>query len=169
VSPDELRRATLDVNRLLGAIGVIADWELERPFEHSASRHARGAPTGFIIHVVIIAKVSGLSFAEALPLGETPPGPQFGGADVVVFHDRVQDFAQARHKLAAAVLALVITHEIGHALLPAPAHTSVGIMQAEWDQQAMDQADDYQLRFTTQQGAQIRERLNHCCGLTAGR
>ena len=49
------------------------------------------------------------------------------------------------------------------------AHTSVGIMQAEWDQQAMDQADDYQLRFTTQQGAQIRERSNHCCGLTAGR
>jgi hypothetical protein len=42
-------------------------------------------------------------------------------------------------------------------------------MQAEWDQQTMDQADDHELRFTTQQGALIRERLNHCCGLAAGR
>jgi hypothetical protein len=37
-------------------------------------------------------------------------------------------------------------------------------MQAEWDEQTMEQADDHELRFTTQQGAQIRERLNHCCG-----
>jgi DNA-binding PadR family transcriptional regulator len=169
VSPDELRRASLDVNRILGAIGVTADWEFEQSFEQLAPRRASGAPTGFVVHVVIIARVSGLSRVEALPLGLTPPGPHFGGADVVVFHDHVQEFAQVRHKPAASVLALVITHEIGHALLPAPAHSSVGIMQAEWDQQTMDQADDHELRFTTQQGALIREQVNHCCGLTAGR
>jgi hypothetical protein len=169
VSPDELRRASMDVNRILGAIGVTTDWELEPSSGHSAPPPADGAPPGFVVHVVIIARVSGLSHAEALPLGLTPPGPHFGGAEVVVFHDHVQDFAQVRHKAAASVLALVITHEIGHALLPAPAHSRVGIMQAEWDQQTMDQADDHELRFTTQQGALIRERLNHCGGVTAGR
>jgi hypothetical protein len=51
-----------------------------------------------------------------------------GGADIVVFHDHVRDFAQT-----------------------------------------MDQADDHDIRFTTQQGALIRERLHHCCGLTVGR
>ena len=91
VSSDELRRASMEVNRLFGAIGVTADWELEQPFEHSASRYARGAPTGFVVHVVIIAKVTGPSFTEVLPLGETPPGQR---RDVVVFHDHVQEFAQ---------------------------------------------------------------------------
>jgi hypothetical protein len=146
-------------------LGARAD---ARPFR-AAPRLAHGVATGFVVHVTIIARVSGLSLRESLPLGLTPPGPHFGGADVVVFHDHVWEFAEVRHKPVASVLALVIAHEIGHALLPAQAHSSVGIMQAEWDQQAMDQADDHELRFTTQQGALIRERLNHCCGLTAGR
>src|SRR6267143_924675 len=98
----------MDVNRIFGAIGVTTDWELGQSSEHSALRLARGAPRGFVVQVVIIARVSGLSRAEALPLGLTPPGPHFGGADVVVFHDHVQEFAQARHKSAASVLALVI-------------------------------------------------------------
>jgi hypothetical protein len=149
VSSDELRRASIDVNRILGAIGVTTDWELEQPPEHSAQHLVRGAPD-FVVHVIVIARVSGLSRSNALPLGLTPPGPHFGGADIVVFHDHVQDFAQVRHKPTSSVLALVVTHEIGHALLPAPAHSSVGIMQAEWDQQTMDQADDHELRFTTQ-------------------
>jgi hypothetical protein len=118
---------------------------------------------------VIIARVSGPPLTDALPLGLTPPRLHFGGADIVVFHDHVQDFAEVRRKPVSSVLALVITHEIGHALLPEPAHSRVGIMQAEWDQQTMDLADNHELRFTTHQGALIRQRLNHCCGLTAGR
>jgi hypothetical protein len=169
VSPDQFRRASMDVSRILGAIGVTTDWGLWESSEDSAARLARETPIGFVLHVVFIARVSGLSRAKALPLGFTPPGPHFGGADVLVFHDHVQEFAEIRHKPAAAVLALVIAHEIGHALLPAPAHSSVGIMQAEWDQQTMDQADDHEFRFTTQQGALIRGRLNRCCGVTARR
>jgi hypothetical protein len=156
------------VTRILGAIGVTTDWDLDQSSEDSAPRLARAAPTGFIVRVVIIARASGLSHSEALPLGLAPPTPQCGGADVVVFHDYVQEFAQVRHKPASSVLALIITHEIGHALLPAPAHSRVGIMQPEWDQQTMDQADDHELRFAAQQGALIRQRLRHYCGLTGG-
>jgi hypothetical protein len=165
VLPDELRRASLDVSRIFGAIGVTADWIFEESAAHSAPRLARG----FIVHVAVIARMPGQPVPEAIPLGLTPPGAELGGADVVVFHDHVQEFAQARHRPASSVLALVIAHEIGHALLPAPAHTSVGIMQSEWDQETMDQADHQELRFTTRQGALIRDRLNHCCGLAAGR
>jgi hypothetical protein len=169
VSPDRLRRASMDVNRILGAIGVTTDWGLWESSQDSAPRLVRETPTGFVVHVVIIARVSGRSRTEALTLGLTAPGPHFGGAHVVVFHDHVQDFAEVRHKPAASILALVIAHEIGHALLPAPAHSNVGIMQAEWDQQTMDQADDHEFRFTTQQGALIRDRLTRCCGVTAER
>ena len=169
VLPDELRRASLDVSRIFGAIGVSADWIFQEPAAHSAPTLARRAARGFIVHVAVIARMSGQSAPNAIPLGLTPPGPGLGGADVVVLHDHVQEFAEACRRPASSVLALVIAHEIGHALLPAPAHTSVGIMQSEWDQETMDQADHHELRFTTQQGALIRERLNHCCGLTAGR
>jgi hypothetical protein len=167
VSPDELRRASMDVTRILGAIGVTTDWDLDQSFKDSA-RLARAAPTGFVVRVVIIARVSGLSRSEALPLGLTPPGPHLGGADIVVFHEHVQEFARVRHKPVSSVLALVITHEIGHALLPAPAHSRVGIMQPEWDQQTMDQADDHELRFAAQQGVLIRQRLSQTCGMTGG-
>jgi hypothetical protein len=157
------------VNRILGAIGVTTDWESEEPSERRAQRPARDVPIDYVVRVVIIARVSGLSGSEALPLGFTLPGAHRTGADIVVFHDHVEDSARARRKSASAVLALVIAHEIGHALLPAPAHTNVGIMQCEWDQQTLDQADDHELRFTSQQGALIRGRLDECCNLAAGR
>jgi Transcriptional regulator PadR-like family len=169
VSVDQLRRARLDVNRILGAIGVTTEWESEEPPERWAQQPAREVPTDYVVHLVIIARVSGLSGPDTLPLGVTPPGDHRTGADVVVFHDHVEEFARERHKSASSVLALVIAHEIGHALLPAPAHTSVGIMQGEWDQQTLDQADDHELRFTPQQAALIRERLDNCCNLIAGR
>jgi hypothetical protein len=69
VSSYELRRASMDVNRIFGAIGITTDWRLEQPSEHSTPRVARGVPGGGVVHVVIIARVSGLSFGESLPLG----------------------------------------------------------------------------------------------------
>jgi hypothetical protein len=126
-------------------------------------------PADYVIRVVIVSRISGLSRSEALPLGLTPPGPHRAGADVVVFHDHVEEFAQVRRKSVSSVLALVIAHETGHALLPVPAHASEGIMQGEWDPQTLDRADEHELRFTAQQGALIRSRLNDCCTLTAGR
>jgi Transcriptional regulator PadR-like family len=169
VSMDELRRARIDLNRIFGAIGVTTDWESEEPSDRSAQPPAGDVPKEYVVHVVILARVSGLSRSEALPLGLTPPGAHPTGVDIVVFHDHVEEFAHARHKSASSVLALVIAHEVGHALLPAPAHTSVGIMQGEWDQQTVDQGDGQELRFTPQQGALIRGRLKSCCNLSAAR
>src|SRR3977135_798726 len=117
VSPDQFRRAITALKRILGASGVTSHWEPSESSKASPPRLARGTPTGFVVHLVIIARVSGPSRAEALPLGLTAPGPHFGGADVLVFHDHVQNFTAVRHKSAASVLALVIAHEIGHALL----------------------------------------------------
>jgi hypothetical protein len=67
------------------------------------------------------------------------------------------------------VLALVLAHEIGHVLLPAPAHSEVGIMQSPWNPWTMDQAADHGLFFTAQQGELIRQRLTGCCQVDASR
>jgi hypothetical protein len=66
-------------------------------------------------------------------------------------------------------MALVLGHEIGHVLLPAPAHSEVGIMQSPWNQPTMDQAAERGLAFTAQQGKLIRQRLTGCCQVDSSR
>jgi hypothetical protein len=54
-------------------------------------------------------------------------------------------------------------------LLPPPAHSDAGIMQAPWDSPAIERAAQERLLFTARQGALIRWRLNHCCEIMATR
>ena len=56
---------------------------------------------------------------------------------------------------ASQVLSVAIAHEIGHLLLPEPAHADEGIMRAPWDGDALDG-----LLFTASEGELIRQRLN---------
>lgn len=62
----------------------------------------------------------------------------------------------------SSVLALVIAHELGHVLLPFPAHKSTGIMQPFWHTHSAGQVDQRQAFFSAQQGALIRGRLAPC-------
>jgi DNA-binding PadR family transcriptional regulator len=163
---DELRRASMDVTRILGAIGVKADWVLEEP---SASRPSgRGLAAGFVVHVVIDARPL-ISFpsSDEVFLGMTSPDQREGSAEILIFEDRIQQVAEVYQKAVSSVLALVVVHEIGHVLLPSPAHSDAGIMQAPWDPHALDKADENSLLFTARQGELIRQRLSHCCEITA--
>jgi Transcriptional regulator PadR-like family len=157
VSADEWRHAAIEVTRILGAIGVDVDFP-ERP-----------PAAGFVIHAVIVGGGSQPSPPDEVPLGMTPPGRQDHGADLVLFYDHIQEFANVHRKPIWHVLALVLAHEIGHVLLPSPAHSRAGIMQTPWDRHAMDQADDPGLRFTPQQGELMRQRLDPCCVPAAAR
>jgi len=154
---DEWRRAAIEVTRILGAIGVRSDFP------------GRAAPAGFVVHVVIAAPRAARPRSGEVPLGETPPVGQQQRAEIVLFHDSIQAFAQIHRRPVWSVLALVVVHETGHVLLPSPAHSSAGIMQTPWDRHTMEEADDARLGFTPQQGAQIRQRLDRCCALTAAR
>jgi hypothetical protein len=154
------------VIRIFGAIGVKA----ECVFEGLASTSPSGQRPldGFVVHAVIVAGVPGPPSSHELFLGMTPPG---GGsvADILLFHAQIQELARIQRRLPSSILALVVAHEIGHVLLPPPAHSTAGIMQAPWDRQAMDHADDHQLLFTPRQGELIRQRLDHCCEIMATR
>jgi hypothetical protein len=169
VPSDELGRASTDVTRILGAIGVKTDWVLEEPSPESAFRRLAGQDmSGFVVHVVIVANVSGWSSSKGVPLGVALQGTHNSAADILLFHEHIQDFSQAYRKAPWSVLALVLAHEIGHVLLPSPAHTRMGIMQTPWDRSAMDQSDD-RLVFTAQQGKLIRQRLSQCCAVVSRR
>ena len=164
IRPDEVARATVEVTRILGAIGVHVHWIPSSAT--STNRPDDRLEPVFTIHVIVLARTDRPD-ADALPLGLTPPATTPCGADIVIFKEHVDEFARAHGRPIPLILGLVLAHEIGHALLPKPAHTSVGIMQAPWDHETMTQASDPGLRFTAQQGALIRARLNRSCSSAA--
>jgi DNA-binding PadR family transcriptional regulator len=147
ISFEELRRASLDVNRILGAIGIQTDWVFDDSLSTQQPSRSAEQPTGVAVHATILAGgPTPIRSGEAL-LGVTLPGVHESDADVLVFYDRILEFPQRQQKGVSTILALVIAHEIGHVLLPAPAHANVGIMQAPWDRHALDQADEHGLLF----------------------
>lgn len=160
---DEIRLMQMGVMRIMGAIGVETDWQIETP--------ARGQPTasqvpGFVIRIVITARGSPRSSNEWL-LGFTPVVEVGRPAEVQLFRDNIVTFADAQAMEPSAVMAVVAAHELGHVLLPAPAHGTTGIMQSPWDAQTVEQARHQMLKFTAVQGQMVRRRLTLCCQIAS--
>ncbi len=79
-----------------------------------------------------------------------------------IFGDRVRQFADAQALDVSSLLGCVITHELGHLLLPVNAHAQGGIMMPVWSPRLLPpyapvpgflsfQADLIRLRLTGQQ------------------
>jgi hypothetical protein len=168
ITPDELRHVSMDVIRIFGAIGVKAECVFEGLVSSPTPLSAQRPLDGFVVYAVMVAGLPGPSSSHELFLGMTPPGDG-SGADILIFHEQIQQLAQTQQRVPSSILALVVAHEIGHLLLPPPAHSTTGIMQAPWDRQALDRADDHALLFTARQGELMRERLDHCCEVMATR
>jgi hypothetical protein len=156
ISPYDLDSAGREVTRILGAIGVSTDWMVEAPLSHTAPcPSAQQVASGFVVRPFIVAQAPGPFVPGEAVLGRTPPGHHESGAGFQLFYDTIHEFARAQGQAESAVLALVIAHEIGHLLLPEPAHADAGIMRAPWDGDALDG-----LLFTASEGELIRQRLN---------
>ena len=155
ISPYDLASAGREVTRILGAIGVSTDWMVEEPLSHTAPCHsAKPVASGFVVRPLIVTQGPEPFVPGEAVLGRTPPGHHDSGAGFQVFYDTIHEFARAQGKAESAVLALVIAHEIGHLLLPEPAHADAGIMRTPWDGDALDG-----LMFTAREGELIRQRL----------
>jgi hypothetical protein len=74
------------------------------------------------------------------------------------------DFAQDLEKLGMGrtpeILAHVIAHELGHVLLPGPAHAVSGIMRANWNTTDWTLIQQKRLNFTTEQARFLRAELS---------
>ena len=114
-------------------------------------RWTEAAPR-FTVHIV--AQVLGYARAASPVMGVA--FRRTNGSMVQVFFRQVQDFARACHVDLSTMLAYVITHEIGHLLLPTQAHSPTGVMQAAWDKALARDATGGSLTFTEAQAAMIR-------------
>lgn len=90
-------------------------------------------------------------------------GSDENGGTLSLFYDQVLRIAQQYSQPIDDVLALAIAHEMGHVLLPKPAHSNTGIMRAEWDGDEIRHAVVGSLAFTPVQTALIRSKVDNCC------
>jgi hypothetical protein len=78
-----------------------------------------------------------------------------GGIYATVFWRTVQDSAAATNVPWVVVLAHAAAHEVGHLLLGAQAHTSRGLMKANWGQDDYTAMNQGRLHFTTEQAQML--------------
>jgi hypothetical protein len=80
-----------------------------------------------------------------------------------LFYDAIFDVALRYNASLDGILAVALTHEMGHSLLPAPAHARTGVMQARWEGDDIRHAIGLTLDFNAQQSDQIRAKVERRC------
>jgi hypothetical protein len=150
VAPDVLVRARDTVARIFHDSGIELTWWLEPSSEQPASQVA--------VRVIVRRNCDGFRCGSGV-MGKTLGDEHEMGRAAYVFKDRVLQIAHKRHQDVAQVLAYAIAHEMGHVLLPRPAHTDTGIMRAEWNGDDLRYIASDALRFTPAQATQMKSTL----------
>src|SRR5262245_17153606 len=83
------------------------------------------------VTVKVVSQVLGFDRASSPVMGVARHPAN--GSMAQVFFKQVQDFARVYDVDLGRMLAYVIAHEVGHLLLFSSAHSSTGVMPAEWD------------------------------------
>jgi hypothetical protein len=133
-----LQKSQDEVTRIFADAGLVVRWT------ETAPRFT----------VQIVAQVLGFDRAMSPVMGVALRKPN--GSMVQVFFKQLQNFARAYDADLDTMLAYVIAHEIGHLLLPANAHSSRGVMQADWDKALVREAARGSLAFTQSQAAAMQ-------------
>lgn len=81
----------------------------------------------------------------------------------VVFYDQVLKSARGSKQDVARLLAYAMAHEMGHLLLPYPAHSPSGIMRPGWDGDDLRHIASGTLQFSAVQANAIRAKASGCC------
>lgn len=131
------------VNNVYADIGVRLLW-VDGP-------STRSVPDGAThVDVILLTAASDRSDADTTVLGKASPETK----RVYVFYSRVVKYSMQSGSLPAPVFALVLAHELGHALLPRPSHARSGLMRAQWTGRIL-----WVPAFAPQQAATIRTLL----------
>jgi DNA-binding transcriptional regulator PaaX len=148
---DVLARAKVEVTRIVAGAGVDVIW----------MEPAAVAPVStFAIQLLIRPRAVG---APGSVMGTALGDTHAIGGLALIFFDRVLRSAHEREQDVACVLAYAMVHEMGHLLLPAPAHTPSGLMRAAWDGDDLRHMANLSMQFTPTQQAAIRLKAETCC------
>jgi hypothetical protein len=147
-----LGRAEADVTQLYRDAGVQVLW-VDTVANTSTGR--------FVIHIIIGHSAPGNVMGTSLGLDHASSGT------ALVYRDRVLQVAHGRDALVPRVLAYAMAHEMGHLLLPYPAHAADGIMRANWNDEDLAHIAGGSLRFTSAEAKEMRDKISGCCATPA--
>ena len=112
------------------------------------------SPADKVIHIRFTRQTPGSfkpdALAYAMPFAD-------GSDSIVVMYDRVEQWA--RPSQVPVLLAHVLAHEIAHILQACDYHASDGIMKRRWQGADFDAMTTFQLKFTPEAVALMREGL----------
>ena len=78
----------------------------------------------------------------------------------MIYYQAIAGVARKYNHSVIDLLAIAVTHEIGHLLLPHPAHAAEGIMRADWEGDDLRHAVNEPLQFTAVQAELVRLKLS---------
>ncbi len=147
---DVVDAAMAELTRLFASIGV-------EIVSIAAMPPASGAPVFFICLTGLPTFKASLS-DDALGAVAAHPGER--GVRAYVFYPRVVELARRQVAGVEPVLAITMTHELGHMLEPDGIHASEGIMRARWNLADLQNAAAGRLRFSAASAKRIRRTVS---------
>src|SRR5262245_8365221 len=143
-----LRYARDKVIRIYRETGVDLQWT-DSPLDSSQPDRdaSSNRPNIFTVRMLTRKKRHPVAVGEGMVLGRAV-GTSDSGGIVSLFYDQVVRVARTHGQWPGDILGLAIAHEIGHLLLPSPAHSPIGIMRASWDGDDIRHGVVGALRFT---------------------
>ena len=150
LNPDVRKSAEQELTRIYALAGVQAVWQT---ILAEAPPRRDGVPTVTVL-VLDAAATTRYVARTGLEDDRVLGAAARDAHRAYVFLPRVEFVARFRGRPLGTLLGAAVAHEVGHLLLPAGAHSNVGIMQIDLGLRSLMPA-----RFTPAQAAAIAQRL----------
>jgi hypothetical protein len=148
IPADEIRAASRVVDDVFARAGVRISWD-------AASHDARS----FAVHLLLRKRNPSWSPKAPSVMGVALASDDQRGV-TMVYYEAIAAAARKYNHSARELLAIAFAHEIGHLLLPYPAHSTDGVMRADWEGHDIRHAMHGELHFTPAQAELIRRKLD---------
>jgi hypothetical protein len=163
VTPDVMRAASEKVGVIYKSAGVDLVW-IEPLGTDPTDQGAVATPTKMFTVRVLVRPTRRDHWepSRTSVMGMALASEATGGV-LFLFYDQVVRVARQYRQPLADILAVALAHEMGHVLLPSPAHSPTGIMRAAWEGDDIQDALAGPLEFTPAEAETIRHRVGACC------
>jgi hypothetical protein len=145
IPADVLDEARVHVADIFEHAGIAVRWQASAPFTI----------------VILTTEMAAPMHQDAGRIGFAPATNGVAGRLAYVLNARVDAVAGTYKADKAIVLGAAVAHELGHLLLPVHAHSSTGIMRADWNETDLGRAKQGNLLFVAREARLIRARLAH--------
>jgi hypothetical protein len=165
VPSDSLSRATAVVTRTYEKIGVRTEWMgVARPAERrtgSGRDESPPVPAAQLTIIILTPKMAARARVAEDVLGYAAVPDEGMGRIAFAIYERVRAAARRIPANEGELLGFVMTHEIGHLVLPRGSQPDSGPMKNHWHLRDLQRLDLRALDFSAEQARQIRGTLEN--------